>query len=146
MQDSLLKRVTCSPHTPKALMSSTGVTWEEGAPHTLGCFGVVRPVTGQHDTVFGVHLFTRCNAHARLLRAKEMPSKNYRCQWACHCHDQKRFGATPTDGSYPQPAPLNSATLDWATQGSRKICFFVFIWQLAHLKTSSGFHIYLSPG
>lgn len=56
-----------SPYTPKALMSSTGEAWEEGAPHTLGCFGVVRPITGWCDTVFGVHLFTRYNAHTHLL-------------------------------------------------------------------------------
>lgn len=138
MQDSLLKRATCSPYTPKALMPSTGGTWEESAPHTLGCFGVVRPITGWCDAVFGVHLFMRCNAHTCLLRATEMPSKNYHGRWACQRHNQKQFGAMLTDCSYPQPAPLNSATLEWTTQNMLlclylAICIFKNQFRTSHL-------------
>lgn len=130
---------------PYTCQKLTDKMWEEVAPHTLGCFGVVRPITGWCDTVFAVQLFMRCNAHACLLWTTEMPSKNHCCQWASQCHDQ-------SDPVRCQQLLLTSAsttglsTLRWATHGSRKTFCFVFTWQLAYLKTGSEFHTSLSPG
>lgn len=100
----------------------TGLSWSGQAQNWMAWHSIY------------VHLFMQCDAHICLLWATEMPSKNYHCQGACQCCDQKRSGVMLTDCSYPQPAPLNSATLDWATQGSRKTCCFVLVWQLACLK------------
>lgn len=143
MQDSLLKRVIRSPYTPKALMSSTGEAWEEGAPHT-GLFW-----SGQaHNwmvwySIWCASVYTVQCTH--LLRATQMPSKNYPCQWARQDHDQKWFGAVLADCSYPQPVPLNSATRDRATQGSRKIGCFVFFWHICILKNQFRIsHLYVT--
>lgn len=111
-------------------MPSTGKKQKEGTPHTLGCFGIIRPITGWCDMVFGAYL---CGGQCTFSLTC---SKPWKCQMRISTASRLVSVMIQSDLAlcwWAAPT-LSQCHRTQSTQACRKIYLIIFIWQLTYLE------------